>query len=297
MKPGISFIVLIICTASVSAVIAEGAEHEIIWVKNNAPPFYILSGEQRGQAFGDRVQHLIEMQLPGYNHVTLEMPLARLNLAWSKQLPRCFSTMIYEPSDQEDYLLSIPNLYYLPHGIITTTAFAATLQRNENDAVSLVKLLRRDGIRMGMSTGRSYGVTLDSILEQHKENMSFVRRTGTEETRGVLNMLVKDRFDFVIDYHFLLEFYSSDNSFADALVFLPIAETENEGVSGSIGCTRNEWGRLVINDINRAIRQLSGTEAYRNIIRDWLIAPGRESQYWEGYNNQVIGHTGENLPE
>jgi hypothetical protein len=53
---------------------------EFNWVRNDAPPFYILEGKNKEQGFGDIMQSLIIDNMQQHTHTYSIKPITRLNL-------------------------------------------------------------------------------------------------------------------------------------------------------------------------------------------------------------------------
>ena len=261
------------------------------WVKNDAPPFYIIESDSQ-QGFGDQLQTLIEDALGDYQHDTLRVPLSRLSSSWRTYNPLCFATMIHELPLSDDYLLSAPNAMYLPHGIITTKAFAEKLPLQENGRVSLKSIISARNISMGHISGRTYGETLDNILHRYRHNIEINTRAGSTETKGILTMLSQGRFDFVIDYEFVLNHYAGSDEDADQLRFLPIAETYGSFILGAVGCSNSPEGRKAIRAINKALPDIVNSRQYRRAVGSWLVPTGDEASYWNKFDDVLKKYLG-----
>tara|TARA_Y100000296_G_scaffold18448_1_gene22004 strand:+ start:1440 stop:2387 length:948 start_codon:yes stop_codon:yes gene_type:complete len=278
------------------ACIAAHAEQPITgpklhWVKNDAPPFYIIESDSQ-QGFGDQLQTLIEDALDAYQHDTLHVPLSRLSSSWAAYDPLCFATMIHEAPLSDDYLLSVPNAMYLPHGIITTSAFAESLPRQSNGSVSLESVISASSISMGHISGRTYGEKLDDILRRYRHNIEINTRAGSTETKGILTMLSQGRFDFVIDYEFVLNHYAGSDEDADQLRFLPIAETHGSFILGAVGCTNSSEGKKAIQAINKALPDIVKSRSYRRAVAAWLVPVGDEAYYWNKFDDVLKKYLG-----
>ena len=281
------------------AAIAEprAATEKLNWVKNDAPPFYITgAGGQEGstdeQGFGDRIQALIERALNNYQHETLRVPLSRLSSSWKAYNPLCFATMIHEAPLSDDYLLSVPNAMYLPHGIITTNEFAESLPILDDGSVSLESIIREQKISMGHISGRTYGEKLDRMLRLYRHNIEINARAGSTETQGILTMLTEGRFDFIIDYEFVLNHYVDSAEQTEQLRFLPINETRGNFILGAVGCTNSEEGQKAIQSINKAMPGIVHSRPYRRAVAAWLVPVGDEAHYWIKFDDVLRDHLG-----
>ncbi len=269
----------------------ESAPEKLNWVKNDAPPFYIIESDSQ-QGFGDQLQTLIEDALGDYQHDTLRVPLSRLSSSWRTYNPLCFATMIHELPLSDDYLLSVPNAMYLPHGIITTNAFAESLTVHEDGRVSLESIISEQKTSMGHISGRTYGEKLDRMLRRYRHNIEINARAGSTETRGILTMLNEGRFDFIIDYEFVLNHHVDSAEQAGQLRFLPISETRGNFILGAVGCTNSEQGKKAIQAINKALPDIVNSRSYRRAVAAWLVPVGDEAYYWNKFDDVLREYLG-----
>ncbi|MEL0169061.1 MAG: TIGR02285 family protein [Pseudomonadaceae bacterium] len=274
---------LVLASSSLSA-----AGQAITWVKNNAPPFYLINDPDGETGFGDRVQTLLESAMPQYAHQTIQMPLTRLEQSWERYAPLCFATMISEPPLNNHYQLSIPYAVYLPHGLISTRAFARTLSREPDGSVSLERLLSEQTVNLGHIAGRTYGSRVDLILKRHEAQVDMVQRVGANETAGALAMLQHNRFDLIIEYGFVLNHVPSDSERYPALVFTPIAETRGMAVLGAVGCTNSPAGHAALQDINVAISKMVQSEEYLRAVSRWLVPATEQTEYWRLFDERIF---------
>lgn len=261
--------------------------HPIKWVKNNAPPFYIKN-EIGSPGIGDQLQHLFELALPNYQHSTINMPLSRLEHAWEKYQPLCFATMISGDPINDKYILSQPNLLYMPHGVITTTEHKNSLTLDSSGAVSLEQLLHSKALTMGQITGRNYSDRIDNILVVHQDDINIQERAGSSETAGILAMLESDRFDFIIEYEFVLSHYMEQTNTFGHLEFIPIQESADDLIYGAVGCSKSDYGRAAIKAINQVLPEVLISHHYRRNVGNWLVPVGREVEYWTLFNEKIL---------
>jgi len=256
----------------------------ITWANNNAAPFYISTGKYSGQGFSDLTQQLIIEQMPQYQHKTILMPVQRVIKQFKADAKLCFSAWIYQ-SYREHVYTTMPNIYYFPHGIIT---LKSKRQLFPPAKVSLDAMLQQQDLSFGKAKGRGYGDRLNSIVERYQDNDNFLVRSAGNTTTGVLKMLQAKRIDYTFDYHFVMRYYERVFNQPGLFSFIPVVENQGAGVLGAIACSRNPWGASVIKDINEAIIRVRNTQRYRDVLNDYLIAPGMAVYYWHAYEQQVL---------
>ncbi|MGX5914715.1 ABC transporter substrate-binding protein [Aliidiomarina sp. Khilg15.8] len=260
---------LLAAALSISQAIARpGAEH-ITWVLNTAPPFHIVGGNYQGEGFCDALMDAVDEAMPQYNSSQLVMPQTRIGLQFERNQNQCFPCMIHRTnSDGATHVFTEPTHLYRPHGIITTAQNATRMKILFGDPVRLSSLLQRNDFTLGHPAGRAFGA-LQPILDAHEGDDSYrLLRTGEYATTAILQMIKSGRIDYTIDYASLHE-YNNRTSNGD-LVFVEIAETQNQYVYGAIGCTNNSWGQQVVRDINAAMADIHQNASFIQSLRLWF---------------------------
>lgn len=78
------FVVLFACPAF--------AKDKIIWVDVDAPPFYILEGNEKGKGVVDEITLLLQKNMPQYDHEHQVINLSKADVYDAKRgtcVPRC----------------------------------------------------------------------------------------------------------------------------------------------------------------------------------------------------------------
>mgnify|MGYP006171843739 CR=1 FL=1 len=272
---------------------ADVPQRELIWAQNNAPPFFITEGPNRGQGFGDPMQRMLEEELSSFRHITREMPLRRLNQFWKQGANYCFATMIHQPLRPDaNYILSIPNVFYRPHGIIAARNNSRvqgikTRHAEHQPAYSIRYFFQEPKIRFGLMSNRTFGPKIDPLLNAHKDQLEIYDRSDADGLEGLFNMLKVGRVDYLIDYPFVFRYYDRQAAYRDHFQFIPLHENRDDGIWGAVGCSKNRWGEQRITEINAAITRLVDRQDYRELIIKWHAAEGEEERYWQGLRHRV----------
>jgi len=277
--------IFILC---LSASVFAQSKPVLVWLKNDAPPFYFLDGPNKGTAYGDVLQSLLEERLVGYTHKTERIPLSRLQHYWQKGPVKCFATMIHRPPIYSGYLTSRATVLYRPQGIVTTRAFLESRNISPDKPVSLAEFLDQQPLSMGYIAGRSFGATLDRIIAQHDDVLETITRPGGTETKGALTMLAFGRFDFMIEYEFILDYLRHRDFPNTQFVFLPITEMAGAYIDGAVGCSDSKPGRQVLAAIDAALEEVLTLPVYRQTIERWLVKPEQHETYWRDYDAHIL---------
>ncbi len=148
----IIFFTIIVCIILSNALYAE-PKGVITWAFNDAAPFYIKRGPNKGKGFGDLTQNLIIELMKEYDHEIVEIPIQRVMKLFEMKEKICFSTWIHNSTPELVYT-SAPNIYYFPLGIIT---LKKTRPQFNDNVVSLDKVMQNKKLVFGQPLGRGYG--------------------------------------------------------------------------------------------------------------------------------------------
>jgi uncharacterized protein (TIGR02285 family) len=137
----------------------------------------------------------------------------------------------------------------------------------ENQLTSLSSLFTGKSVHtLGVDSGRSLGTFLDkqvSGLEKH----NLVVRTGGGSTKSLVEMLLKGRIDYIIDYPYSVNAALNLFSKSGALESLKISGSPDY-ISGYVACHKGKKGQEIINNINTALQHLyKSPEFYQAHIR------------------------------
>lgn len=276
-------VVLVLITALPTRLCAE-MKDTVFWTINDAQPFYIVEGELQGQGFGDRIQAMIISRMKAYDHVVLTRPLKRVLLEMEVKQPRCFSTWIYNTRD-DIVVTSAPYLYYQPHGVVLLKETSKKLGNPKT--LTFSDLLQKTDYIFGKPLGRGYGKQLDPVLRQYASTSNIFLGAG-KSTEGIFRMLQAGRIDYTIEYPYTMDYYADKLGMQDSLDFIPLKENQNSILLAAVACTKTAWGKSVIKDINSVIVQIRELPEYKQIIQDWFIIQGKESEYWDVYQKEVL---------
>ena len=83
-------------------------------------------------------------------------------------------------------------------------------------------------------------------------------------------MLFAGRVDYLMGYPIEAQYVAEKLGKRDELLFYPVAETEKKFTIGHVGCPDTEWGRQVIDNINRILRDYREDPAFVSFYENWL---------------------------
>lgn len=247
-----------------------------------APPFYIHEGELQGQGYQDLITELIKKQLPGYEHQHMKANISRHYQQWKEGKQACGLAMFKTPERQEFAYFSIPSVFTLPTVLIVRKdrldAFGCT------ESVSLTELLKSNEFVVGRSNNRSYGLEFDNTLNTHGNNKNIFAYEGPELSRNLFRMLLAGRIDALAGLPEEAMYLAEKMEVRDKITTIGIKENQvNHDASLTyVACSKTEWGKKTIKDINEVLLKLRPTEEYRAAYERWL-APDAINGYRKLY--------------
>ena len=246
------------------------AKDTVRWMEAVMPPFFIQEGPSKGKGYGDEITKIIEQQLTDYEHDEVITNITR-HFYKFKQGEQVCSVGLYKTPEREEFMyFSLPSFLTLPPVIIIKKDRHAAF--NNRASVGLEEILSNKTLMIGLVKDRSYGTTLDGILAKHKEQKNVVKFTGQELSHNLFKMLMMDRLDGLIGLPEEALYQAEQMGIRDQLMTLIIEENQNNynGWMSSVGCSKNEWGRKIIAQINLVLLKQRPTEQYRAAYERWL---------------------------
>jgi len=257
---------------------ANKQDQDIInWYRADFPPVSIPRGSHANEGFFDKTMSFLIERLPEYEHQFQIANFKRIMLELENNNNVCCPSL-YKTKDRERFVtFSTPAMIVLPNGIITSkknsSKFAPHL--DANGSISLNSLLRDTKITLGISTGRAYSGGIDQILKQFDGKKNLLVRSGDDVFHGLMNMMYMGRIDCLLGYPVEAGYFVRENNRVNDFIYYPIKESSVTYTVGHIGCPNNEWGRSVINRIDKIVKQHRNKE-FINFYGEWLNSATKE---------------------
>jgi uncharacterized protein (TIGR02285 family) len=160
-----------------------------------------------------------------------------------------------------------PAIIMPPHGI-TVKRSKLPLFDNKK-VVSLEELLKNDKLRLGIAEGRSYGKDLDALLKKHEGQKHVYARAGKELYKGLFQMLMADRIDYLLGYPMEAMYFAGEFGVSNQIVNIALKESDEYRLT-YVGCSKTEWGKQVIDRIDEILKKERTTDQYRAFHERWL---------------------------
>ncbi len=264
LKPLVAMLIL----AAAAAGRVE-AQESVTWMEVIFPPGYFQDGPYEGQGYEDVITDILREHLPGYRHERMLGNLARMYHEFKQGKEVCNVALFKTPEREAFMLFSIPSTFTLPNRLITTRDKFDRFRRA--DTVRLADVLAKD-LRLGISRGRSYGRQIDAVLAPRLEEGTVFVHSGKDVFESLLRMLLRDRLDCMLGLPEEVGYVAEKMGVKDEIVTIALAE--NEGTYdtwlGYVACSKTDWGRRIIERIDRVLRKQRPTERYRGAYERWL---------------------------
>lgn len=242
----------------------------INWIVTDFAPYYIFSDQYAGTGRDESVITLLEQQLPAYTFKRTILPSSRtIQELTNPNYTYCMLSLYQSPHrKQHIYFSEQTSTAGLSPSVAIRKELAQRLKLDLNKPVSLEVLLNKYQLALGISMSRSYGDTIDSVIN-NSADASIIIRPGRDTLASLTYMLKKRRIDILLGYPSEHYYLAKSMGFEDELMQLPLTEAA-ELSYGYIGCTSNKQGIEQANVLNAALEQVKQQPAYQEVLLRWL---------------------------
>jgi uncharacterized protein (TIGR02285 family) len=249
---------------------AAWTKDSISWMESATPPFFIQEGDFKGQGYVETINNILIENLPGYNHTRIQANLSRHYQQWKQGEKSCAPSM-YKTKEREEFVyFSVPSTFSLP--IVLIINKKNFLAFGGSKTVSLTNILQSDKFVIGRINNRSFGAEFDNTLDNYGNDKNTFVYEGPDLLGGLFKMLMAGRIDALPGSPEEAIYLAETMGIRDQIMTLNIEENQNdpEAYLGYIACSKNEWGKTAINNINQVLLEQRGTERYRAAYERWL---------------------------
>ncbi len=233
-----------------------------IFPENGVPPEWV------GQGKGDKMLTLYEKALPEFKFERTRMNSQRKEALFKAGANICASSQLLTAGRDKETYFTFTH-FSPPRQLITSpeTKLKLTMQ---NGAVTLKDLVNNPQLKGVYVLGRSYGPKLDPLLHALPKDGNLTELNSTNFGKNIIRMVALGRIDYVIDYSYNLRFMQAIDKRTAGLVTTPITEEGWEISMSGISCTRNKWGKSVIEKLDGIMPALIQTPSYRDLLEENL---------------------------
>ncbi|TKB24147.1 TIGR02285 family protein [Desulfopila sp. IMCC35006] len=284
-KTRLSCILILLLTALVPT--GAWTKDSISWMEAVAPPFFIHEGKFKGQGYEDLITDILIKNLPAYEHTHVIANISRHYQQWKQGEKACALAMYKTPERMEFAYFSIPSVITLPTVLIINKEKFNIFGGSKT--VSLTDILKSHKYIVGRSKNRSYGIEFDTTLNTYGDSRNIFVYEGPELTLNLFKMLLAGRIDALSGLPEEAMYLAETMGIRDRIMTLNITENQvnNDASLTYVACSKNEWGKKTINDINAVLREQRPTESYRAAYERWLD-PSSITGYQKLYREAFI---------
>jgi uncharacterized protein (TIGR02285 family) len=257
------------------------AKETLTWMVLDWPPWFML---QEDEGIGQYNYILKEAQegLPQYDHINEEMNWSRF---WYEveNTNMCYVFGVKSSKREEIVYFSNPHSLILPNSIIMRKE---DIKKLGNPASYSIGELMQDTRFNGLiEKERSFTKPIDTVLNTYEAGSNLTRVEKNSES--LIKMLIAGRIDYTVEYPIVASYHSKpQNIDTDILGSIPISEMDPFSYV-YMACTKNEWGKNIIDEWNEILRRLKPTEKYRKIVETGYSNENELKILRENYDNFI----------
>ncbi len=251
-----------------SPVVAAQESNVIRWVKPNAAPIFIRSGELKNKGFGDKVFHDFKVGLPQFQHQDTRINHARMKAEMNKGTNVC--ALLHKTPEREA-------LMYFSDFVMVSPASQVYIRADSEEqfqtqtgiyeqGVDLAELLESErSLIMGILPGRSYGLHRDLIINRYQNY--FKKINLSSGMPAPVKMLVGHRLDMIVEYPWLVRYQLSRLNTSTPLQKISLLKAPGYDKT-YVTCPKTAWGQTVIDEVNKLIPSLR--HQFSLYLEEWL---------------------------
>jgi uncharacterized protein (TIGR02285 family) len=245
-------------------------DQELVWYHPNFPPSNFVDGLMEGLGYNDQTEKFIATKLTQYQHKFVVASYQRI-IHSLKYAQGCVVGIYKSEQREKDLLFSISYLLTFSNGLIIKEKdfdkFKPYL--NEKGFISIKTLLANQQLFVGISGGRQYKGAIDKALLASSTNNNILTRSNTDVFFGLLQMLDKNRIDYLFGFPEELEYHTSLGVLDNKMKFIPIDEMPRF-LKSYIACSKNAWGEKAITEINQLLLYARHKGEFPRFYQFWL---------------------------
>jgi len=248
----------------------SSAKDSITWLEAVAPPFFIHEGPLKGQGYEDLITDILENSLPQYTHSRTIANITRHYYEFEQGQKVC-NVGLYKTPEREKFMyFSIPSFFTYPTVLIIDKSKWAAFGNSKS--VKLEDIMKSKKLIIGRGENRSYGKFVDEILNKYGTKENIFAYEGQELSLNFFKMLKLDRLDGLIGLPEEAMYQAERLGIRDQIMTITIEENQSSPESwfSYVACSKTEWGKQAIADINKALLEQRPTDIYRAAYERWL---------------------------
>jgi|GEM_PF-3007702 len=248
-------IVLVLLAFIPDARAAREQPERLTWLLNDFPPAIMIGATLPGRGFTDDfVRHLVA-HMPAYDHVFEEASIARAVGLMQQGQPACHPNLLVTPDRLPFIDFSGPMHFALPHHVIVRRDRMDRLRPyiGADGTIDAGELVRDAQLVTTITERRAFPPIVADAIAAIGDQTHVVRANVDFQTP--FRQLAAGWIEYVFAYPIEVKWYTDQTNLPidSALEYLPIRGIPDY-VTGHVGCTKGEWGRRMVEQIDEIAR-------------------------------------------
>lgn len=265
----LGFCLLPVLSWADSSSLLGGSEKKVIvpWVISDWPPYYVISGPDKGEGRTDRLKRVLVEALPDFHFTDVKSDNPRAVDLWKQGRNICSgSALMTEERKKWAYFTALS--FQVPHEYVLVTS-NQKLWDSLPGTIVLKDFLQMKQWKGIIGKGRSYGAAVDEVLALHNNSDFLLHHTQPEGYVQLLRLVEKGRYDYTIEYESVVRAQNEKNFPVKPLLVRQIKESLPSAVI-YFACTKNEWGKRVASRVDEVLRGLATSKEYQSAVESWI---------------------------
>jgi len=240
-----------------NAFVLANAKPKVLWLSDSQLDIDNLGSAAPASISSDTINLLID-EMDNYQIDLKLATIPRINALLKKDLSLCMVNRIKTKARQEYSYFSLPLNLYLGlrlYYVETENNISADLLNDDGELTSLSMLFEQYPKNvLGRIKGRSYGESLDAKLAVIDADNLYIR-SGSNQYRAIVEMLLKKRIDYIIDYPVEVNSMLKSMKSSIKLRSVGIAGSDKY-ILGRLACGKTKSSQKLISEINISLLEL-----------------------------------------
>lgn len=242
----------------------------INWLTVDFAPYYINTDDIKIEGRDRAIIEILAQQLPNFSFTYTQIPGSRLIHELANQRSNvCFLSLYKTPHRLKLFHFSThPSTIGLAPTLMMKKSTALKLKLLTQSTLSLAKVMVKHDLLLGMTSNRSFGKHLDSVIKSIPAQQQ-IARAGDDVLDSLITMLHKNRVDVLLGYPDEQLYLAKQLGVLDEIVIFSLEEAPTYSV-GYIGCSHNDLGKENIKLLDQALLKIYPLADYYQILTRWL---------------------------
>lgn len=264
---------LLAAALALTSPFARAAEPATIeWYLIDLPPIQIATGSMTGRGYTDKFRWRLIAGLPEYRHVVRIANVQRI-LADIKAKPNICNPAFLKTPEREQFMVYADATHaQFPNGAVVLRSRRGEVQQfvTKDGSLAMERLIESGGT-VAVQSGRSYGATLDRVIDKARAESRLVMLTSNRPVEAKLGLLKRNRADVAFLYPYELAHFLRSTGEADNFDFIPV-DGNGTYTLNYLACSLSPLGRRVVEESNRIIAA-ERDRYFAAAYREWVPTP------------------------